>query len=182
MEKWQIEEAIKKAQRGISQYLEIMELFPRVNVADNGDFQRKFNSFYRVRQRPAEWYKTYFLSMQQWKASKPTFDDVLDHLCKSLGRYEPSFSSKLVATIDPEQPIWDAFVLKNTQTKSPSYTSKNKVAQAKAAYQCIQGWYRQFLDSDDGKLVVRVFSQNVKQHARITDLKKVDFVLWQTRA
>jgi hypothetical protein len=35
MEEMQIVEAIKKARRGISQYLEIMELFPEVNIAEN---------------------------------------------------------------------------------------------------------------------------------------------------
>jgi hypothetical protein len=101
--------AIKKAQKGISQYLEIMDLFPKVNVAENDDFQRKFNAFYRVRQRSSEWYTEYFSSMQQWKGSKPSFDHVLDHLSRVTGRYEPSFSSKLVATVDPEQPVWDIF-------------------------------------------------------------------------
>src|SRR5439155_26684006 len=99
-----------------------------------------------------------------------------------LGGCQPTFSSKLVATLDPNQPIWDKFILKNTKTKRPSYTSRNKVTQAKAAYQSIRSGYGQFLGSDEGKLVIPVFNQHVKEHARITDLKKVDFVLWQTRA
>lgn len=186
MKKWKIEEikeAISKPEtrRGVSQYLEIIELFPSVNVAENSYFQRKFNAFYRVRQRSPEWYKTYFSCMQQWKAGKPSFDRVLDQLHRSLGRYEPSFSSKLVATVDPEQPIWDTFVLRNTQTRCPSYTSKNKLAEAKIAYEQIRSWYGQFLNSEEGQLVISVFDQNVREHAKITNLKKVDFVLWQTR-
>lgn len=181
MNKKQIIEAIKRAERGIGQYLEIMELFPSVNVAKNTNFQRKFKAFYRVRQRPAMWYKIYFSFMQRSKEDKPTFDRVIDHLNRSLGRYEPSFSSKMVATLDPEQPIWDAFVLKNTNTIAPSYQSRDKLNQAKSAYRTIQDWYREFLDSGDGKRVVRIFNENVKKHAKITNLKKVDFVLWQTR-
>lgn len=177
-----IVEAIDRARKGISQYLEIMELFPEVDVANHRSFQRKFNAFYRVRQRSCAWYKEYFSSMQRWKESKPSFDVVLQHLYTSLGKYEPSFSSKLVATLDAEQPIWDVFVLKNTQTKVPSYKSNQKVEQAKSAYKSIQKWYQQFLASKEGKLIVRVFERIVPEHAKITDLKKVDFVLWQTRA
>lgn len=182
MEEEQVVEAITKAQKGISQYLEIMELFPKVNVAENGDFRRKFNAFYRVRQRPREWYNIYFSYMQRVRDNKPSFADVLDDLYRSTGRYEPSFSSKLVATLDPEQPVWDVWVMKNTRTRVPSYTSKRKVEQAKAAYKAIQAWYRQFLNSKDGKLVVRSFDRIVPEHAKITNLKKVDFVLWQIRA
>jgi hypothetical protein len=182
MEEEQIVEAIKKARKGITQYLEIMELFPEVNVVDNNDFQRKFNALYRVRQRSREWYLAYFSFMEGHKGSRPTFGDVLDDLYKSTGRYEPSFSSKLVATLDPEQPIWDVWVLTNTGIRVPSYASESKVEHAKAAYVAIQGWYRQFLNSKDGELVLRVFDRIVPEHARVTDLKKVDFVLWQTRA
>lgn len=182
MQEDQIVEAITKARKGIIQYLEIMELFPEVNVAHNSEFQRRFNAFYRVRQRPRNWYLTYFACMQRQKGSRPTFNDVLDDLYKSTGRYEPSFSSKLVATLDPEQPVWDVWVLKNTGIRVPSYASKSKVEHAKAAYVTIQRWYRQFLNSKDGELVVRVFDRVVPEHAKVTDLKKVDFVLWQTRA
>ncbi len=182
MEEKQIVEAIKKARKGITQYLEIMELLPEVNVADNREFQRKFNAFYRVRQRSLEWYLTYFACMQRHKERKPTFNDVLDDLYQSTGRYEPSFSSKLVATLDPEEPIWDVWVLANTGIAVPSYASKNKVERAKAAYAIIQAWYRQFLNSKDGEIVVRVFDRIVPEHANVTNLKKVDFVLWQTRA
>lgn len=95
-------EAISRAQKGIEQYLEIMALLPAVDSARDLAFQRKFNAFYRVRQRPREWYRQYFLLMERLKGSKPDFNNVLDELNLALGRYEPSFSSKLVATLDPE--------------------------------------------------------------------------------
>jgi hypothetical protein len=120
--------------------------------------------------------------MQGHKGSKPSFDDVLDDLYKLTGRYEPSFSSKLVATLDPEQPVWDVWALRNTKTRIPSYGSKRKVEQAKHAYRIIHSWYRQFLNSKDGELAVRIFDSIVPEHAKIPKLKKVDFILWQTRA
>ena len=186
MNKRQIVEAIENARRGISKYVEIMELFPNVNVAQNVDFQHKFKYFYKVLYRSPEWYKTYFSLMQGSKGYKLTFDYVLDYLNNVFGRYEPSFSSKLVATLDPEQPIWDKYVLNYVQNHirvvPPRYTATNKIDQAKSVYRSIQKWYSQYLRSKEGKLIVRIFNENVTEHAKITDLKKVDFVLWQTRA
>ena len=181
MDEERIVEAIEKARTGISQYLEIMKLFPTVNVAENCEFQRKFNAFYRVRQKHRDWYRAYFAYLERCKGSKASFDDVLDELYEPTAGYEPSFSSKFVATLNPEKPVWDTWVLKNTNTGVPSYASKTKMAEAKVAYRAIQEWYRRFLRSTDGDLVVRLFSGIIPEHNRITDLKKVDFVLWQTR-
>ena len=51
MDEETVVEAIERARIGVSQYLEIMELFPTVNVAEDREFQRKFDAFYRVRQK-----------------------------------------------------------------------------------------------------------------------------------
>ena len=106
-------EAIDRAKKGIAQYLEIMELFPNTDVSFDKEFQRRFNGFYRIRQRPPEWYEQYYAYMQSQKGQSPSFSCVLRHLYSVLGRYEPSFSSKLVATIDVNSPVWDSVVLKD---------------------------------------------------------------------
>jgi len=124
MEKREIAALIEKARKGIAQYLEIMQLFPSVNVAEDRDFQRKFNAFYRIQRRPEIWYETYYSFFQQAKGQNTTFNSVLDHMQRSLNRCEPSFSSKLIATLDPGQPVWDKFVLEFTKIKKPQYTSR----------------------------------------------------------
>lgn len=181
MEKSEIKIAIEKARKGIYRYLEIMDLFPLVDVSEHRDFQRKFNGFYKIKQRPAEWYAIYYSLMQQMKGQNPGFDFVLDHLNNSLKRYEPSFSSKFVATLDPAQPIWDKFVLEYTGIPAPKYYSKKNFEEAKATYLCVKEWYKKFLSSDKGRIIVSVFNDNIKECELITDIKKIDFVLWQTR-
>jgi len=178
----QVVAAINKARKGIAQYLEIMGLLPNVDVSRDRNFQRKYNAFYRVRQRPKEWYELYFSYLESSKAKAPTFDTVIDHLFSALGRYEPSFSSKLVATLDPHQPVWDRFVLKNTGQKSPYYTAKDRIEKAKIVYRSIQAWYQEYMRSEEGRNVIGIFNREVQDHQRVTDLKKIDFVLWQTRA
>lgn len=181
MNKHEIVIAIHKAFDGIQRYLEIMELFPTVDVSGNSDFQRKFNRFYRVRQRPVQWYQTYYAFMEQAKTQKPTFEDALDHFHSTLNRCEASFTSKLIATVDPIQPVWDKYVLLNAEIPPPKYTSKNKIEQSKAAYSQLQQWYQKILVTVTGQLIVETFNEMVDNFELITDLKKVDFVLWQRR-
>lgn len=182
MEEHEITAAIERAGRGIGQYLAITELFPRVDVSADCDFQRQFNAFYRVRQRPREWYEEYYSFMERSKTTPVRFEEVLDHLNDTLGRYEPSFSSKLAATLDPREPVWDSIILRNTGQTAPSYTARNKVQRAKEVFQSIREWYADFMQSEEGRLVIATFDRLVEEHDRITDIKKIDFVLWQTRA
>lgn len=181
MEKSGIKKAIENARKGIYRYLEIMELFPLVDVSEHHDFQRKFNGFYRIKQRPAKWYEIYYSLMQQMKGQKPEFDFVLDHINNSLKKCEPSFSSKLVATLDPTKPIWDRYVLEYTSIPAPRYYSKKKIEESKAAYMCLNEWYEKYLSSDNGRIIVSIFNDNIRECEQITDTKKIDFVLWQTR-
>src|SRR6266446_3227988 len=104
MNETQITEAINKAKRRIGQYLEIMRLFPKTDVSQNRYFQTRYNAFYRVRQRPPKWYQEYYKYMEEMKGHEVTFSTILRHLERKLGRYEPSFSSKLLATLDTSFP------------------------------------------------------------------------------
>ncbi len=120
--------------------------------------------------------------MENSKANLPSFDSTIDYIFAALGRYEPSFSSKLVATLDPNQPVWDQFILRHTDQKPPPYGTKNRIEMAKVVYRNIQRWYEQYLSTDNGRRLIELFDQEVKDHDRVTNLKKVDFVLWQIRA
>lgn len=173
--------AIERARKGIAQYAHLMETFPRCDVACDLDFQRNYNAFYRVQRRKECWYRSYYALMQGFKGSLVTFDSVLDAIFQNTGRYEPSFASKLVATLDPSKPVWDVHVLANTGHPAPSYSHASKISLAKVAYKSITHWYADFLESSEGQLCVSEFNRLVPEHIEFTSLKKVDFILWQTR-
>lgn len=173
--------AINNAKNGIAKYLEIMKIFNEVDVRKCPDFQRIFNGFYKIRQRPQAWYEIYYDYLESKKLEGTTFCETLDFLNSELGRYEPSFSSKLVATLNPNKPIWDRFVLKNTKHKMPAYSDKNKIEMAKKTYSSLTKWYSNFLSSGDGQKIISIFNNKVESSLEISDLKKIDFVLWQIR-
>lgn len=173
--------AIGQAQPGIRKYLALMDMFGTVDVADNRTFQRAYNGFYRVKQRTPLWYETYYRFMEKGKGLAPTFSDTLDHLHQATGRYEPSFASKLVATLNPDRPVWDAHVLRNLGAKAPAYYSRTKIHDAKNCYAEIDNWYQSFLASAEGAEWLGLFDERVPQHDKLTNIKKLDFILWQMR-
>lgn len=175
-------DAIEKAKPGIQKYLALMSKLENVDVRTDPTFQRAYNGFYRVQRRTPDWYVAYYGFMQQGKDLAPSFPDTLDYLRQTTGRYEPSFASKLTATLDPSKPIWDMHILRNLGAKSPAYYSRTKLQDAKICYTWIESWYHGFLASDQGAEWIGVFDDNVPGHQKMADLKKVDFILWQMRA
>jgi len=182
MQRNEIVTAIEKAREGICQYLEIMAMLPAINVDSDKGFQRLFNHFYRIRQRSENWYKEYYAFMERKKYNHPKFEEVLDHLYETLGRYEPSFSSKLAATLDPNEPVWDQYVIRNVGQRAPAYSSTHKMSKAKEVFQEIRNWYDKKIESAEGKMIIDIFDKLVIDHNQITAIKKIDFVLWQMRS
>ena len=120
--------------------------------------------------------------MERGKCHHPRFEEAIDHLYNTLGRYEPSFSSKLAATLDPGEPVWDNHVIQNTGQKAPAYSSPHKMQKAKVIFQKIREWYWERIESPEGRLMIDVFDELVDQHHKVTAIKKIDFVLWQKRS
>ena len=69
------------------------------------DYQRNYNRFYRVR-RGAEWQSVYYEILLREYGNKPSFAQVITEMYERTGNIEPSFSSKLVATLDTDKPVW----------------------------------------------------------------------------
>ena len=97
---------------GFDKYRQIMETVRKTDVSTDMDFQRTFNAFYRVR-RNAEWRKTYYDLFETVKDSNLSFESILKAMYEVTGNIEASFSSKMLATINPDMPIWDRYVVQN---------------------------------------------------------------------
>ena len=105
-----------------------------------------------------------------------TFREVLLYLYEHTGRMEASFSSKLLATIRPEMPIWDAMVLKNLSLKAPATYAKGRLDKIVELYDSICRWYQSSKAQECAEQFERLFPG-----ADLTATKKADFILWQTR-
>jgi hypothetical protein len=177
--KEQIKIALMKGEEGLKKYCWIQNSLINTDVTINQIFQKKFSNFYRIR-RNAIWKQYYFSLLERAKIEKNTFEIALEEILQHTGRYESSYISKLVATINPELPVIDKFVLKNVGLKLPYAITKNRKVKIIEVYNKLIKEFEAFLKTEMGEYLVRRFTENFPW-ANITQTKMVDLVLWQTR-
>ncbi len=168
---------------GLKKYSEITNLFNKIDdVSKDIKFQTMYDGFYRVR-RNSEWRKCYFELMQIARKKDLSFSDVINYIYDKTGNVEASFSSKLLATIDPNKPIWDQYVLNNLKLKpAPQYKDDRfRINRSIELYDKICEWYKERVESDFGKAEITFFDAKFPRYSWITSIKKIDFLLWSKR-
>ena len=166
-----------KVQIGIEKYSWIMKRVHETDVSVDIDFQRAFNSFYRMRQHPEHFYRVYYKYLEKNKNNGAlTFEDVVTYLYHETGSIHASFSSKLLATVREDMPVWDKFVLQNLGLRAPYYYEKERLQKTIRLYDRICEWYTTAEASEK----LHVFNEKFPE-SNLSDVKKVDFILWATR-
>lgn len=175
-----VEESINKVEPGLLKYVQIMNRLHETDVSNDIEFQRLFNGYYRIRQRTPEFYHQYYKFLERNKTNYVSFELVLNHFYDNFNRLEPSFSSKMVATINPNFPVWDEYALRNLGLKKPAYGTKNRIDRMISVYNDIVKWYVDFLQSNEASYIIKLFDSKFKNN-NLTDTKKIDLILWQLR-
>ncbi|MBM3548569.1 MAG: hypothetical protein FJX54_16600 [Alphaproteobacteria bacterium] len=176
---------------GLQRYLAIQKMLddPTIDVARNDDFQRVFGVFYRVR-RDASWRRKFFELMQRYRQDPPSFEAVLHELAGGLTRCEPSFSSKLAASLNPDLPVYDSRVvaiMRFAQMPDPrnwSYptgTLSERVHRAEELYRSLNRAIETIRASRHFRALTSAFDERHNSGRLLTDTKKLDLVLWQAR-
>lgn len=178
----EITEAIVEKALGLKKYDSIMETFKEKKIDEDVEgFQTDFDAFYKIR-NDVTWRAKYFKFMEENKGNNNlSFEKVINAI--SDERVEASFASKLLATIKPEQPIWDQYVLKffgeNPQLKSKD--KDDRIEEAIEKYKILEEKFNEFKDSSDGKLCIDTFDKLAPHYTHINKTKKIDFILWCMR-
>jgi hypothetical protein len=175
----QVDDALGKIQDGLRKYCWIQANFQECDVSKDHGFQIRFNDFYKVR-RDAKWRDCYYRLMQNAKQDGITFPEVLHALADQTKRIEASFTSKLMATLDPTKPIIDRFVLENFGLRLPSRNTINRESKTVDIYNQLCINYGILMSNRHGRMICDKFKQRYP-FAEITDLKKLDLGLWQIR-
>ena len=165
---------------GLDKYRYIMEHVQTVNIAKDAEFQRIFNGFYIVR-RNASWRKVYYDYFDKVKSGTPTFADTLTYLYECTENIEPSFSSKMLATIFPDKPIWDRYVVQNLNLRLVGSSKENKLKNAIVLYSDIEKWYKDFLETDKAMECIDMFDRTLPDYKWMSNIKKIDCILWSIR-
>lgn len=163
---------------GLPTYRLLINQLRCADVSADKEFQKKYNYFYRIRRNEA-WRNLYFNYLERQKNSSPSFEEILRYLYEQTGQIEPSFSSKLLATIHPDKPIWDQQVLGKLGLKlADSIDKKKKLNDAVALYDAIETRYKEILDSAEGKKALKLFDTYLPDYRDLTNVKKIDCILW----
>lgn len=178
--------AIEKA-LGFEDYKTIISLVNKVDVSKCTDFQTAFDRYYRVR-RNDTWRDSFYKYFESVKSNKDIgFDAILDHLYNNLktvqGKPNPveaSFSSKMLATINPDMPILDSKVLKNMDLNISGSNPGERLESAKDVYKIICARYKEYIGSPTSGCdeMVAVFDSYFPNCRGFSKCKKVDWFLW----
>lgn len=168
---------------GMDKYNEILNMFNNENIdlsKSKDEFQKCFNSFYKIR-RNNEWRKYYYDYFQENRNNKNiTFDEILDYMYDKTGQIEASFASKMLATINPDMPIWDQYVLKNLGLKVQGITKEEKIKSTKDVYKKMICYISNNLREENIKKTIKDFKEFFSEFA-FSDTKIFDFILWNDR-
>lgn len=160
---------------GLDQYAKIMRGDPTDSI-----FQRSFNYYYRIR-RNNDWRKNYYGLFPIAKNEHWSFEQIITELYKKTGNIECSFSSKMLATIDADKPIWDQYVLKNLGFTLTGKTQMEKLENAMTVYSQIEEWYTSYLETEEARENIIVFDRILSDYTWLSRTKKIDCLLWGKR-
>ena len=150
----------------------------KCDVSKNPEFQKNFNAFYRVR-RNAKWRNNFYRYFEKVKNNKTiTFDTIVKNLQSETGNIEASFASKLLATINPDMPIWDQYVLKNLKVEVDK--TGNRLSSISEAYKEIIQKEQELLKNERIKKSIKEFQEEFKEY-ELSDIKALDYILWNSR-
>lgn len=179
-EKSVIENLASKA-LGIRDYEVIIKSFNNTNIYKDVEFQKKYNSFYRVR-RNKEWQIKYYKFFEENKSNKNiSIEKIMRCLYVETGKVELSFSSKMLATINPKKPIFDSVLSDYTNLKLKQISNKdNKLKNAIELYYQLEEWYDEYIKTDKAEKMIEVFDSILPSFKWIEPIKKIDFIIWGT--
>lgn len=166
----------------LNNYCCIINNVNSVNVSKDTYFQQVFNQFSGInRFKTDSWKKSYYDTFEYMKSKIVSFEDILKELYKKTGNVEASFSSKMLATINPNKPIWDKYVLENLGYELKGSKKSERIENAINLYSEIEKWYSDFLRSNNGKECIEIFNCTLPSYTSINDVKKIDCFLWRLR-
>jgi len=125
----------------------------------------------------------YALLEREKHNSKVGFLEVIRKLYDLTGRVEPSFSSKIVATIRPGLPVYDAHVVKHMKVEVPPQTAAKaeRITKLAAQYERMTEIAAALVKTDEFRKLQATFDKDFPDYKHFTGTKKLDLMLWQMR-
>jgi hypothetical protein len=166
-------------------YRYLQGALPSTDVSNDADFQRRFNAFYKMRSKPRGWYQLFFGILQRDKQARnsSSFEKLIREIFGRWGEVHPSFTSKLLATIDPESPVYDGEVCRNLGIKpiAPIIDPEARIIKAISNFRALERFHSAAKDTSVARDLIAAFDAALDSFAGFTAVKKLDLMLWQWR-
>lgn len=169
---------------GLTAYKITLDL--SVDISNNKDYQKNFTAYYNIR-RDQEWLKKYYNYLEANKNNKNiTFEKILldiskiEHTTKNglKSTVEASFASKMLATIIPDNPIWDKRIAKALGIKLINCNKEEKISTYVKIYDELREKVKEFINTKSGKECIRLFNKTFPNYTTVSNFKKIDHYLW----
>lgn len=160
-------------------YKYILKEFQEKDVSVDIDFQRKYKSFYAMGRKSEAFYKKYFALLQENKFNK---DVKLGYIIRELyeinNRCEISFSSKMLHTINNENPIYDSNITNFFNIVKTNSSDKNgKIEYANVVYDFL---CREYERIDKQELLKDIVDELRELYSlnEVSNKKIIDSIIW----
>jgi len=172
----------RKVVDGVAEYCWLQSRLGRPGpVTRDLEFQARFSRFYGLNRPAASLRRLVFRELvSATRRRSVSYPGVLTRLHRLHGSVEASFASKILASVDPSQPVIDKWVLRNTGLKLPHFGSRDRVTKTVRVHRELKRRCGRFLRTGVGRYLVRRFRRLHKAY-NVTEMKMLDFILWQTR-
>ena len=177
---------------GLTAYAQTLD-FTTISVAMDEKYQKNYTNYYRVR-RDDTWLKKYYEYFEEHKNDENiSFEQILRYLSNIPHKVkkssvnptgiatsiEASFSSKMLATINPNYPIWDSQVVRALGIElDDSLRGEAKIQAHIEAYNELTQEVRTFISTTEGISCIEQFDATFPNYTYLNPFKKIDFFLW----
>ncbi|MGN1372817.1 MAG: hypothetical protein ACI4VK_02080 [Candidatus Coproplasma sp.] len=165
---------------------------PDFSASTDTNFQKEFCAYYRINGagKSEEWKTKYFnlfddVLSKSKNGENVTFSYILNTLynltlADDYDKYDPSFSSKMLASINPNMPIWDSLVLRQFNVNVAKFDNPEQRCRL---YSALVQWYRDNINSITVQKYINNFNEvfkDIPEFNDISDVKKLDSLFWAT--
>ena len=165
---------------GAEKYDFIMKRFLKTDVSRDEEFQKRFTGFYGIRRNKETFLKKYYSYMESLKGKNASFEEIVKKVHTFKGSIEPSFSSKMLATLNPDMPVWDQYVLANAKIEALKYYNVT-ISRCVETYQKVVSFYKSLLCSNEAEEMIALFDRKLPKYKHFKRIKKIDLMFWQKR-
>lgn len=148
------------------------------------EYQENYANYFKMNRMDENWRSAYFVYMQKQVGNLDiTFEEILKQISSvphkrgngSRTTIDRSFASKMLATLNPNYPIWDSHVMNIVGIKNKPMPVKDYVE----IYNELTKNVHSFLQTNDGAKCVEEFDRMFPNFTDINPVKKIDLFLWK---